>query len=305
MRIWRVLARLVGVLLLLAALFVAYWWFYKLGPVRRRLDPRWYSQHSYQEYWGEVQEGIRRGVWFHDDGHTVGMFGDKAWAEWIMSHVEPGTTMGCSGKLSHSATAMQFLTNQDVGGGADAWLDWWENNGSKSQEEWIKDGFAQRGFKLDVPPTSDGTPVLLALLGNTETDESVTIPEYMKYNAFRCLRDSGFESVRYALSTRKASADIERGLLEYAKWERRWPDAIGVGKLPFAKQDAVFDDRHLPALMRPGFRIIAYTLIVAPLAVGVVIVVWSFRKKPKIELRPQSCKEANNAHNAAVPSSDS
>jgi hypothetical protein len=304
MRIWRVLLRLFGVLLLFAALFVAYWWLYKLGPARRKWDARWVSQHSWQEYWQEVQKGIHRGAWSHDDGQTVGMFGDKAWAEWIMSHVEPGTSMGCFAKFSHSATAMQFLTNQDVGGGADAWLEWWEENGAESQEEWIKDGFAQRGFKLDVPPTSDQTPVLLALLGNTETDESVAVPIYMKYNAFRCLRDSGFEPVQYALSSRKASADIERGLLEYAKWERRWPEAIGVGKLPFAKQDTVFDYRHLPAMMEPGFRITAYSLIVVPLALGTVIIVWSFRKRPGNKARSELCQETNDASSTAAPPSD-
>lgn len=37
---------------------------------------------------------------------TVGMFGDKSWAQWIMDHVEPGTSMGClGGRPCHSATA--------------------------------------------------------------------------------------------------------------------------------------------------------------------------------------------------------
>ena len=94
---WRMLSGLLGVLLLLAGSFFAYWWFYKLGPARHTLDPQWVSSHSQQEYWREVQKGIRRGEWLHDDGVNVGMYGDKSWAERIMSHVSPGTSMDCFG----------------------------------------------------------------------------------------------------------------------------------------------------------------------------------------------------------------
>jgi len=141
---WRGICRGIAVLLLLGGAFCGYWWFYKLAPSRRTLSPEWYSSHSQQEYWREVQKGIHRGMWFHDDGFTVGMYGDKSWADWIMKHVTPGQSMGCiAGGPCHSASAMQKITNQDVGENADDWLVWWEKNRSKSQEEWIADGFCQ------------------------------------------------------------------------------------------------------------------------------------------------------------------
>jgi len=233
-------------------------------------------------------------MWFHDDGFTVGTYGDESWAEWIMNHVRPGTDMGCFGRnLCHSATAMLLITNQDVGEDADAWLDWWEKNKSKSQEEWISDGFAQRGFKIHVPPTPEQVPILLTLLGSSETvtrDEmrfsaatnpSMAIPEHTKYNAFRCLRDSGFDPVGFALSHRTISAEVERGLLVYAKYDRCWPEAIGVGILPFGKKDDGGEGYSLPVMLTPEFQITAYALIFAPLALGTALTAWSFRRRKR------------------------
>jgi hypothetical protein len=301
-RKWRLLCRLAGVLLLLLGLFSGYWWFYKLGPSRRTLDPQWVFHHSQQEHWREVQKGIHRGMWFHDDGFDVGMYGDKPWAEWIMNHVTPGTRMGCFGEPCHSATAMRFLTNQDVGEDADAWLDWWEKNKSKSQEEWIADGFAERGFKIGVPPTPDQTPRVLTLLGDSDTNESTAIPQHMKYNAFRCLRDSSFDPVGFVLSNRAASADIERGLLEYAKLYRRCPEAIGLGILPFAKQDEGWGYDLLPKMLTPWFQIVAYTLVFAPLVLGSALVVWSFRRRKRhVEPRLEPCRDHGDGGNAESP----
>lgn len=278
---WRGILRVVSALLLCAGAFCGYWWLYKLAPSRRTLDPQWYASHSRQEYWREVQKGIHRDMWFHDDGFTVGMYGDKSWAEWIMARVKPGTGMGCMGRgPCHSASSMRYITNQDVGEEADAWLDWWKDNKSKSQEEWMADGFRQRGFDIDVPPTAEQTPALLALLGSPETDEPSDIPKEMKYNAFRCLRDSGFEPVAFVLSNRPVSAEVERGLLEYAEKQRRWPAACGVGILPFGRNDADWDDYPpLPAMLEPRFQITANALVFGLPLLGAALLFCSFRKK--------------------------
>jgi hypothetical protein len=285
---WRLLARLSGMFLILTGLFVAYWWLYKLAPARRTSDPDWLSRHSQREYWREVQIGIHRGMWRHDDGFAVGLYGDKAWADWIMNHVVPGASMGClGGEPCHSATAMRFITNQDMGLDADAWLAWWEKNGSKSQEEWIAYGFNERGFKVAVPPRPEETPILLDLLGSSETDESTAIPQHMKYNAFRCLRDSGFDPVAFALSNRALSAGIEQGLLEYAKRERQWPATAGIGILPFGEDPGDWSSEHLPIMMTPQFQAAAYALMVATLGIGSGMIAWSFRKKRENNGEPE------------------
>jgi hypothetical protein len=295
---WRALCRIFAGLLLFVGLFVAYWWFYKLGPARHTLDPQWWSRHSRQEYWREVQKGIHRGMWFHDDGFTVGMYGDKSWAEWIMGHVKPGTSMGClGGDPCHSATAMRYITNQDVGQEADAWLDWWENNKSKTQEEWIADGFAQRGFKIDVPPRPEQIPLALTLLGAIETEDSTDIDRTMKYNAFRCLRDSGFDPMGFALSNRTLSTNAHRGLLEYAKYERRFPEADGVGILPFGKKDEDGENDFPPEMLTPQFQIAAYSLVFGPLTLGTLLIVWSFRnRKQSVESRSEPHRVDTHVH---------
>jgi hypothetical protein len=295
----RIVMRIAGVLLVMVSLFVSYWWFYKLAPWRCTLDPYWRTAHSEQEYWREVQKGIHRGMWQHDDGFAVGRYGDKSWARWIMNHVEPGMDMGCMGTgPCHSDYAMQHITNQDVGENSDEWLRWWETNGAKSQEEWILDGFAQYGVVIDIPPTAEQTKArfvqhdvvadlqlpaeqieaLLALIGDSETDETKAIPVHVKYNAFRWLRDSGFDPVAFVVSNRTISEQAVEGVLKYSKHQRRWPKANEVGILPFGK---VVWEYSSPRLMEPDFQAAAYTLSFLPLGIGTGLIVWSFRKKRK------------------------
>lgn len=279
---WRAVCRAVATLLVVTGLFFGYGWFYKLAPSRRTLSPEWRSSHSEREYWREVQKGIHRGTWSHDDGFTVGRYGDASWAEWIMAHVTRGESMGCFGRPCHSATAMRYITNQDVGDDADAWLDWWVRNKSKSQDEWIADGFRRRGLEIDVPPSADQVPALLGLLGSSATNESASIPEHWEYNAFRCLRDSHFDPVGYAISRRPLSGAVERGLLEYARLQRLWPAAGGVGVLSFGKTNDECTGDALPAMLTPEFQVVAYSVVFTPLLLGAGFLAWSFRKRTSV-----------------------
>jgi hypothetical protein len=278
-RHWRLLFRVSGAILVLGGLFVAYWWFYKLAPCRRIWDAQWRLTHSESEYWHEVQTAIHRGMWSHDDGFTVGMYGDKAWAQWIMAHVTPGTGIGClGGGPCHSDYAMRLITNQDVGDKTDAWLDWWKKNESKSQEEWIADGFSRHGVKVAAPPTAAQTEALLAILGNSEGKQGTTIPGYLQYNAFRWLRDSGFEPVGFAVSNRPLPAAVARGLLEYAKFQRRWPSALGLGVLSFGNTPYDRASYPMPRWMKAEFQAMIYALIFGPLVLGVGLIVCSWRR---------------------------
>jgi hypothetical protein len=275
---WRLLAQVVGLVLLCVGAHYSYWWFYELGPLRRTLDPQWCARHSHKEYWCEVQKGIHRGLWSHDHGWIVGWYGDEAWAEWIMGRVKPGTQMGCFGSPCHSATAMQFITNQDVGDDADAWLAWWEKNRSKSQLQWIADGFAQSGLEIDVPPAPEQTTTVLELLGQP-TPDGFDTSKHLKYNAFRCLRDTGFDAIGFALSDRTLSEAAKRGLLEYAKQLRRYPEDDGVGILPLQPDDEDNECHWTIELLTRRFQIKAYAFIIAPLALGMAMVAWSLRRR--------------------------
>jgi hypothetical protein len=107
--------------------------------------------------------------------------------------------------------------------------------------------------------------------------------EHLKHNAFRCLRESGFDPVQYAISHPPLSADIERGLLEYAQRERRWPAANGLGILPFGKTSGEWtrEPWEVPAMLTPKFQVLAYLLIFAPLLLAAALFAWSFRAKTK------------------------
>jgi len=275
----RGITRVLAVLLIAAGGSCGYWWLYKLAPSRRALAPDWVASHSQLEYWLEVQKGIRRGMWFHDDGFTVGMYGDKSWAEWIIARVKPGTSMGCAGSPCHSASSMRLITNQDVGEDADAWLDWWRRNKTKSQGEWMRDGFRQCGIEVDVPPTPEQSPALLVLLGDAETNALKAISKEVRYNAFRCLRDSGFDPVAFAISNRIEGAEIERGLLEYARRQRLLPLAGGVGILPFGRRRDEPKCVTLPVLATPRFRLAANALVFGLPLVGAGLLFWSGRRR--------------------------
>ena len=280
-RHWRFAARVVGSLLVLVGLFFTYWWFYKLVPLRCTCDRDWRATHSEREYWEQVQAGIRRGIWAHDDGWAVGYYGDRSWAEWIMTHVRSGTTMCCLGAdFQHSDLAMRLITNQGIGDDADAWLDWWKQNGDKSQVEWIVDGFRQTGLVISSPPTPEQLVALLTLLGTPRDPESESHVEHLKYNAFRFLRDSGFEPVEFALSHRTTVADIDRGLLEYVKQEHRAPAALGLGILPLTSKPEPVATKYLPQLLTVEFQATAYALTFGSLLIGGAILWWSVRRRP-------------------------
>ena len=175
-----------------------------------------------------------------------------------MKHVEPGSYMNGPGNLCHSVTSMQYISNQDQGGYADDWLDWWEKNKTKSQEQWIAEGFEQHGVKVNIPPTEEQRPRLLVLLNKSDPNNTSTF-DGLKYNAFRCLRDSGFDPVEYAISNPKMSDEIKRGLREYERLERRFPAVLGLGILPFAKQEVDLDSYGTSGLLTTQFQVIAYT----------------------------------------------
>ena len=176
---------------------------------------------------------------------------------------------------------MRDITNQDMGDRADAWLEWWAQNKSKTQEQWIADGFRRSGFEIDVPPRAEHIPKLLAVLGHSRTNGAISAREGLKYNAFRCLRDSGFDAVAYAISNRTASAEIERVLIEYGRMSRFWPSAAGVGILPFGRENDEDEWKGMkrPAMLEDGFQIAANGLVFGPLLLGAALLIGTFRRR--------------------------
>jgi hypothetical protein len=126
-------------------------------------------------------------------GDQIGYYGDKEWFLWLDERIrnpEKFRYCGCT------RYALALMANHEM----DSWAPWTDANRSRTQVEWIKDGFLKHGVTVHLPPGPEDTAPLLRLLGrktwNTlfggpqgaEAPES--IPSYIQYNAFRWLRDS-------------------------------------------------------------------------------------------------------------------
>src|SRR6185312_9749645 len=82
------------------------------------------------------------------------------------------------------------------------------------------------------------------LLGGPQgTNAPDSIPDYVQYNAFRWLRDSGFKPMTFARSnvTLVASQDMATALLKYANWQSAFSHAEqdDLGVLAFGKKPDV------------------------------------------------------------------
>jgi hypothetical protein len=286
----RRLLRVGGIaLILIGAGFAAFWHLYLL-PQWRRHDPVWQEQFTRKQYWQRAQDDIRRAGWTHDDFSLVGMLGDKGWAEWIMGKAESGEVISECGTIGHKDEALQFITCQDPAKGKGSepgkeWLEWWKENRGKSQIEWLRDGLAAYGVIVHIPPTRDDHAPLLSLLGNTSKDPPEKVPPFVKYNAFRWLRDSGFDMLEFALSNGResTSAQVIQGLREYSKRLDLLPSRDGVGILRFSgKTDRERNDAR-PGIFDTEHQGIGYSLMIIPIALGTFLLVWSTRKKGNAE----------------------
>lgn len=275
-RHWLDIVRGLGLLMLMASAIIGYYWFYVLAPLRHQLDPDWLRRHSLEAQWNEAQTRIRRGSWGHDDGFLAANCGDAEFMAWVMVRTQPGDDIS-SCRAGHRDTAFRGITNQDVGEEAAAWLDWWKKNRSKSQLEWHRDGFALCGVTVSIPPSPQDTVPLLQLLGDSHATNPV--PDHIQHNAFRWLRDSGFNPVEFAL---RADGDLEdiakSGLVKYLKYERTWPARDGVGIVPFTAPENPYTDMKRAPIATPEFQTKVHTAIVGLFYLGAVLLAWVHRR---------------------------
>ena len=161
----RTFRRVCGSLLLGLGAVTAVFWFCYFKPATKRFDPLRPLQFTAKAYWKDLQKGIRRFGWAHDDFVTVGRYGDKAWAQWIMKKVQDGEPISDCGLIGHKDAAMQYITCQDPAGNDDhgdrfwtekQWLAWWRTNEAKSQVEWVQDGLGKYGVRVHLPPCTNG-----------------------------------------------------------------------------------------------------------------------------------------------------
>ena len=289
--------RVVGIGLTAIGLAAASVWFLWLVPAFSRFDPQWEVQFTQRGYWTQVQRHIRRFGWTHDDFDVVGRYGDRTWAAWIMQKAEQGEDISDCGNIGHKDAALQYITCQnpvkeaegrwEKGATEKAWLAWWKENKDRTQEQWIQDGLARYGVPVHAPSGQMEYEPLLALLGNTNTNRLAGVPHYapryVKYNAFRWLRDSGFDPLTFAVSNLTSATPeiVQRGLFAYSKNATLHPKLDGAGILLFGKQAIDGDDSRRPDFFGAPVRLTAYSLILLPLLGGSFLLIQSRRAEQK------------------------
>lgn len=235
-----ILWRSCALLLILTGTFMALAWHFYLMPQLQTNSPMVRLQ-----YWQAVQQRIKRFGWKHDDFAVVGRYGKKEWADWIIDQGKSGTDLYGCGDDGHKAEALQKICNwKPEKDSANEWINWWEINQNKSQEEWLQAGFLQYGLSLSIPPNSKDNQLLLALLGSDQKNEDGVekVAGFIKYNAFRWLRDTGFDPVDFVLESENKliSENIIRGLKKYQKQNAATPFSDEVGLL--FREDGTLDD---------------------------------------------------------------
>ena len=237
--------KLTGAALIFISVLLAFGWFVWLAPVKHIYSVSWLKAHSHRALWEEAQKSVGRIGVTHDVGIEIGQWGDKAWATWIIKHIKPGQNIA-SCESSHLGEALADITNHQLEQKTETWLAWWQTNQNKTQVEWIREGFAERGLVLRDPLTTNNIIDLLAL-SHLATNSPIytNIPIYLhrslRMNAFRWLRDSGLSpwDIRSALSgaenntLHQDESQLLIALIDYAEWYgQNWD---GPGKLPLRK----------------------------------------------------------------------
>ena len=283
-----------GIILIIIGVGISCCWYFWLLPMAQRYDPLWHDQFTKKAYWDYIQNYIHRYGWTHDDFEPVGNYGDKNWAKWIMDKAAAGAELDDCGNVGHKDSALRYITNQDPVSSKKtncekAWLEWWAQNKNKSQLEWIQKGFESYNVKVSMAPSKKEQEALLILLGNTRKNKDKIhdmIPNYVKYNAFRWLRDSGFNPVDYAIKNvnKSTSKDVIKGLYEYQKLYEIYPKGDYVGIIPFSDNERDnYDDYPRPNYSKLGVKIIIYCIMILPIVLGIFSLVWSIRKKKEIK----------------------
>lgn len=286
-----------GVGLILAACLGFLFWRYVAMPAIRSTAPEFSPRSSMLGIWEGLERGARWSIQGHDTAFHIGMFGDPSWAATLAAKVSSGEGIGCLGG-GHLDAGLSLLTNHSPPPKSDNptiarfWGDWWEAHRHLSQEEWLRLGFEKAGIQLHQPPSEEDWPTLLALLGQVqqpgesdyayeeEGSQVEVAPEHLRYNAYRWLRDSGFEPVRFAISqSGQASTETKNGLLEYQRRERKFRTAMP-GRLAFAPDDDWgwgVSEHFKPAGLQPKAQIIAHLVLGLVFALGIALL-WAVKR---------------------------
>lgn len=185
-----------GLVALVVAAIVALRHF-EYRSLRRLDDKEWRLSQGDAEVWRLVQATLRRHGYFTRARDDLLLFGTEEWAAWLVERLGEMQRHkgGLSGQdalyRSEMRLALTFIVNQ----APPDWDAWWKGNATKSQRQWLFDGFQAYGLSIEHPLTRSGAIALLRLAGRLamkyRSGAEVTNWEAaLRYNALRVLRDS-------------------------------------------------------------------------------------------------------------------
>lgn len=230
------LKRLGYVALCLVGAGMAVFWLAWIFPVQRAMEYHLVAgEGANSPTWWQSQHWRARLWWRHDDYEGIGENGSKRDVPWIVAIGAPGPMFNGPAE-GHKTTALTLITNHTPGETKEAWEQWWKTHQHESQAEWILKGFADYGVKVDLPLPRETALELLNIIGRGmwarwKEPQGEDIPEHIRFNALRLLRDVEFDpgSVTSAELSADSSGKLLKGLLEYKSWNDAHPVRNGVG----------------------------------------------------------------------------
>jgi len=227
--------------------------------------------------------GTSPDLFFRSD--RIGFYGNKEWFLWLLDKATTDKKIRVCGCTE---TALALMSNQHV----DSWKEWVTTNRNRTQEEWIRDGFSKHGVSAHLPPDASDVEPLLKLIGQKSwnflsggpqgTNAPEAIPNYVQYNAFRWLRDSGFNPTGFAVSNAAlvAPQDMTIALIKYSRWHGEFSGRDELGILAFGKRADSDVGFGPPLIMKPWFLTAVYSSITVLSFGGLWLVTFRRRKSP-------------------------
>ncbi len=207
---------------------------------------------------------------------------DKSQVEWIKQGFEKyGVKVNESPTLEETTALLMIL--------GDVKKDYIQGNSLSlfgGEKESEKKDPRQNNTESEVTENADNSNVQ-SLFGNNETPvkkEKVYTPEYMKYNAFRWLRDSGFDVISYTINhaNKSSSPQLIEGLKRYHALNSvyPWNEDVGILLLPGRNKGSNYKEDR-PKFFDTEWQLIGHCLMIVPTILGLFLIYLSsnWRKK--------------------------
>jgi hypothetical protein len=267
---------ILGIVLTLVSFLVGIIWFvagFKLKQLAVYEETYQFSEHQYRD----ALDGMEIN---HDKLLIIGRFGNKKTVEriisWLISHNKHKSTEGSLCTFYHCLKPLAEITNQPNIKTFAGWVEWWEKNSDKTQEEWIKSGFNARGIKPGDPVSKNDVITLLKLLAK-DTDKITTL----KLNCYRWLRFKDYErllkSFKYSDIAEKDRAEVFKGLRNYTYILNSYTYSACIN--PFIKEGEI-QGIERPNVFKPFNVFLISTGIILSFLLGIGLIIYS-RKRAK------------------------